>query len=381
MKENKNLSVENKIYLDEDNKEKGYIEIPGLSSLSRTVKQSMVTVSDPEIRYLVDCYYQTQKLRKSVDNQIRAINQGVDGDGNEPPLSLLWLSSNVRNQENNLFKLMDEFTKREDKPVCRWLRDIVGIGPVLAAGLYTYFDISKCSYAGQFWSYAGLNDNNTPWLGKEKATSLVKEAYNKYGLKSKDDPTDEVLSYVMDKANRSAQSLLNGATIKDENNKNYGKITKDSLIKYLSKIPYNKELKVLCWKVGDSIMKVCNKPKSLYGKIYKERNLMETAKNESGGYAEEAAMYLSLKNYDKTKEAYKAYSKGKLPKCQITARAKRYATKLLISHLFEIMYMEYYKKPVPVPYVIADPKQPNHTVYIGPEVPYSNYITDYGIDK
>lgn len=37
------------------------------------------------------------------------------------------------------------------------VREVVGIGPILAAGLLAYVDIRKAPYAGNIWSYAGLN--------------------------------------------------------------------------------------------------------------------------------------------------------------------------------------------------------------------------------
>ena len=52
---------------------------------------------------------------------------------------------------------------------------IKGIGPTLAAGLLAYFDVTGIEYATHFMSYAGLNDNNRPWLGREKTEKIVNE--------------------------------------------------------------------------------------------------------------------------------------------------------------------------------------------------------------
>ena len=38
--------------------------------------------------------------------------------------------------------------------------------------------------------------------------------------------------------------------------------------------PWNAELKVLCWKLGDSFVKVSNKEGALYGRIYRERKAL-----------------------------------------------------------------------------------------------------------
>jgi hypothetical protein len=48
-------------------------------------------------------------------------------------------------------------------------------------------------------------------------------------------------------------------------------MTAKNLIKALSKRPYNEKLKVLSWKIGESFVKVRNRPQDVYGKIYVER--------------------------------------------------------------------------------------------------------------
>ena len=122
------------------------------------------------------------------------------------------------------------------------------------------------------------------------------------------------------------------------------------------------------YKVGDSFIKVSGKQKSVYGRIFAQKKAEITAENEAGKYAEQAAEYLTKKNYNKEKEAYKAYIVGKLPAGQVNARARRYANKIFLSHLFEEMYRVEYKKVPPRYYTIA--KDPLHNRDIEPEVPY-----------
>ena len=119
------------------------------------------------------------------------------------------------------------------------------------------------------------------------------------------------------------------------------------------KRPFNAALKTLCWKLGESFVKVSNHPDSLYGQIYKERKDIELSKNEAGDFSDQADAKLERYKIGKTTDAYKAYSIGKLPPAHIHARAKRYAVKMFISHLHEIWYEIELGKPAPVPYVMV----------------------------
>lgn len=119
------------------------------------------------------------------------------------------------------------------------------------------------------------------------------------------------------------------------------------------KRPFNAALKVICWKAGESFVKVSGNKKDVYGHIYKERKKYETKKNEALEYKEQAEQKLKKYNIGKDTEAYKYYSVGKLPPAHIQARSTRYAVKIFLSHLFSVWYeMEYHEKP-PKPYAIS----------------------------
>lgn len=119
------------------------------------------------------------------------------------------------------------------------------------------------------------------------------------------------------------------------------------------KRPWNAKLKVLCWKVGQSFVKVSNNEKDVYGKIYKERKAYEIEQNEKGAYAEQAANKLATTKIGKDTDAYKWYSEGKLPPAHIQQRAERYATKIFISHLFTVWYEMEHGVPAPKTYAEA----------------------------
>src|SRR5206468_1575636 len=58
------------------------------------------------------------------------------------------------------------------------------------------------------------------------------------------------------------------------------------------KLAYNARLKVLCWKAGESFVKVSGKDGATYGKLYAQFKREEIARNESGKYAAAAAAEL-----------------------------------------------------------------------------------------
>ena len=94
--------------------------------------------------------------------------------------------------------------------------------------------------------------------------------------------------------------------------------------------------------------------------------------NEAGAFAERAANILKEKNFNKSTNAYKAYSAGKLPDAHIIAMAKRKTVTIFISHLFEEMYVVQYGTVPPVPYIFGETLgNGKHRDYIAPEIPFS----------
>jgi hypothetical protein len=328
-------------------------------SLSKQDKAVIVSLDTENIRSAVQAYYQIQSMRINIGGKIRAIQQEKSATGNQLTI-LQWLYNNELGIENELKKALDKWSS--GNVVASWCRQILGIGPVIASGLVTYFDIDRANSVSHFYSYSGLNDNNDPWLGREKASQMVR----KYCREEKV-TNDDLLALSQDPAcKRSMAKLVKYASDPDKP----GTYSRSRLISNLAKPPYNADLKVLLWKLGESFVKQSNKPGSLYGRIYKERFLLESQKNESGEYAEQAAQYLSAKSYNKQTESYKAYSQGKLPKAQLYARAKRYALKIFVSHLFEEMYRVRYNAPGPNPYAIV---YQEHVDMFGPEVEFTPF--------
>ena len=136
--------------------------------------------------------------------------------------------------------------------------------------------------------------------------------------------------------------------------------------------PWNTALKTLCYKLGESFVKVQNHKDDFYGKIFVERKSQEWERNFNGENAKASELAMK-KNIGKSTNAYKWYSgnvsttwsrsewesdkKGQkfggaslpkkglvedgtpmLPPAHIHARARRYVAKLFLFHLHQVMW-------------------------------------------
>lgn len=254
------------------------LELSPIQKLNKDLKAASIVLSDHEARFLVDAYYIFQEDRKRSYNQERSLTKS-----GEPNQVISWLAAQSADLEKQIQKALDSYTSSH--LMGSWMREIVGIGPVIAAGLLAHIDITKAPTAGHIWSYAGIaGTNQRKWEKGQKR-------------------------------------------------------------------PFNAGLKVICWKAGQSFMKLSNNEKCFYGQIYRQRKELEVERNEQGIFAEQAAE--KLKVVGKTTEAYKHYSVGKLPPAHLDARARRYCVKLFLSHLHNEWYVRKFGTPAPLPYPIA----------------------------
>ena len=414
--------------------------------------------SKDTIRYLVDTYYQIQDLRKARDNQLRAIMQGKDGEGFD---TSIFIATQIRNVETQIKSMIDYYT--DLIPVCYWAKSNLGIGPIISAGLYARLDITKATSAGSFWSYCGLNDNKTPWLGVEKSKAIIKECmqesekrlklvtdmvneaistdkkfkttFNKFvasACKNCNDNNDIMTEEIMtgyiendskfksilahigirtitdlisaailkvydptivlscdlniiavnEKVNRKPTQLFDGSV--NQRNSGIGKkkpyITKSDLEKFMANPPYNKELKVLCYNIGECLKKQCNKEKSLYGRMYKDRKAYETAKNERLEYKDQAEKALREKKFS-NKEVIECYESGKLTAGHIDMRACRYAVKMFLSHFYEMYHLAEFGETPRTPYVLGcvNEDMVMHKDYVYPVVKYEDVLEHFNL--
>lgn len=303
-------------------------DFQGMIRLSADLKRSARLLTQQQARYLVDSYYQQQDQRIRAGGRLRAASTG-----GEPHEIMEWDLKNMKRREDDLKLALGEFAKTYR--VGQWLQSICGIGPVISAGLLAYIDIRKAKTAGHVWRFAGL-DPTLVWLGTEKAKKLVAEVM---GRETK--MTVEHLAEVAKRANRHPENIR----------RLMEKPTKGELSKVLARRPWSESLKTLAvFKAGESFVKVQNNANDFYGHIFRKKKDAELIANENYEFKDQAEAALAAKNYGRTTEAYKAYIEGRLPPAQIHARARRYAAKLFLSHLHQVMFEDYYQAEAPKPY-------------------------------
>jgi hypothetical protein len=323
------------------------VQLDPIARLSRDLKVAATTLSPREARYLVDSYYQIQEYRKAAANQVLSLSKSA-----EPHEVLTWFFDQAKTLEDQIKRALDSWS--DSKDLGQWVKGIVGIGPVISAGLLAHIDIEKAPTVGHIWRIAGL-DPDRQWLGKKKAKPLVEEVLAGANL-------DEAVGIIAEQTNVRRETLYRMATTGKEGQTR--KLTKDSLIAATSRRPWNASLKTLCWKIGESFVKVSGNPESLYGRLYAERKAYEQKKNASGEYADQAKAKLENCNIGRNTEAYQHYSSGVLPPAHIHSRAKRWAVKLFLSHYHAQAYRLHYGVEPPNPYPI---EHLGHVHWVVPE--------------
>ncbi len=285
-----------------------------IERMGRDLRLSSRTLGEREARYLTDLYYQVQDYRKRGANQ--ALAQGKDGE----PLALAdWVHGSFERVEAGIKGALHEYAK--SKPLGLWALSIHGIGPVIAAGLLAHISVY-------------------PWK------CIVEDP--KKRCKEAEPCTDECRRIPV----ATAGGIWRFAGLDPTQKWGKGKVR-----------PWNARLKVLCWKTGESFVRLRASENDIYGKVYEARKQLEVARNERGEFAATAARTLKEKKFT-DKETIAIYEAGKLPAGRLDLRAKRYAVKLFLSHYHHVAYELQFGEPPPKPYVLTE--QGGHAHFIAP---------------
>jgi hypothetical protein len=305
--------------------------------IPRLSKKDLIAGGPPsveEARFLVDYYYQLQNVRIRAAHQTRK-----SGEAEEPSALVNWLFQASMIAERTIVRSLDLLSMSNE--VGRWSRSVLGIGPVLAAGLIAHIKIERAPTAGHIWRFAGL-DSTVTWPSTESAGAYIK---------SRTEPLEEIIPLAAQKFGRDVTTLKRFATT--DNKKKAIKLTPSSLARAIARRPWNAQLKTLCWKIGESFVYVSGNEDAFYGRVYAERKLLEEQRNESGALAEQATASLAAKRFGEDTVARKCYEQGRLPPARIHLRAERYAVKLFLSHWHEVAYRERFGQDPPAPYPIT----------------------------
>ena len=341
--------------LDEEGNEMGHIERLARSDLAKAA----ALMGRKQARYLVGMYYNQQDVRKIADSQAEA-----DKLAKEPNVCVSWLAESTAATEITIQKALGIFARQYT--VGRWLQSIVGIGPVISAGLLAHFDIRRARFAGSYWSFAGLNPDRK-WIGKEGATSVMGQVVGPRG-KAEPHHLREIVQQIKGSA-ALEQRLLQCETRAEQTSE-------------LARRPWSDSLHVLMWKVGESFVKLKNNDKAYYAQLFFEHKAAEWKRNLSGANTEECQRILTEKDFSR-ETVSKRWYKGEfrpdvvvewlakedrglsppsekgvagvpmLPPAHVHARARRATVKFLLSHLFDVSWMDYYGTPAPEPYAFS----------------------------
>jgi hypothetical protein len=315
------------------------VSLEPILRLSKDLKKSAKLLSHQQARYLVDSYYQLQELRKASSNQVFSMTKSdkdkaevtpiatetVEAQPDEPCDVLVWFRDNAEALEKQIQRALGAYASAHR--VGRWSQSQTGIGPVISAGLLAHVDMKP-------WRCM----KHRMLVYKNEPACTEKEPHEGFGC--------------------SRQPLNTVGQLW-----RFAGLDPTLVWEKGQKRPFNADLKVLCWKIGQSFLKLSNHPDCLYGALLRERWESEKAKNEKLMFADQAKAKLEKFNIGKSTDAYKAYSIGKLPPAHILQRACRYATKLFLAHWHDVAWeCQYGTQPVK-PYVL---EHLGHVDYIKP---------------
>jgi len=355
------------------------------------IKEAAKLLSRPQALWNVSLYYLLQDLR------IRAAAQGRELLKDAEPDSLVkWIFGATAKIESSIKPVLGEFAGAYR--VGAWMQSLHGIGPILSAALISHFDIRRAPTVGAMWRYCGL-DPSCIWLGKKKAIALVKEL----GIEDTLSPMQAAL--IQERCGQKPEKLLDVFNSGVRHQKKLWK-GKAGLIAFLSKRPWNAELKaIVAFRLGECFVKLQNNDKCFYGKLFAQKKAALWLQNVNGEFQDAATKGLEiLKNKTtatwkwkngqmsparvrqalamsgaKTSQALatmKPVQRGgvpMLPPGQIHDRARRWTVKLFLSHLHHVMHQDYYGRDPVAPFIFAHPAPGQHAHKI--EVP--NWPADH----
>lgn len=241
------------------------------------------------------------------DGRIRSGNQlRKQQESAEPGKLIEWVFETWKRFEGAIKAALGEFAATYR--VGQWLQAQTGIGPVLSAAMLCNFDIRKGCTVGHFWRFAGLDPTCIWEKGKKR--------------------------------------------------------------------PYNAQLKAICaYKMGECFVKFQNHEHCYYGHLFAAKKTELVEANAAGKFADFAAKELervqadkALWNKMKDKPRIEDWKAGRICPANIHDRARRWAVKLFISHLHEVMYRDFNDgKMPPAPFIFEHPENGDHRHKLEPQ--------------
>ena len=136
-------------------------DLDPIERIKRDMRAAARTLSDQEARFLVDYYYICQEDRKRAFNQERALTES-----DEPHDIITWFANQASYLEKTVKSVLDVYT--QGHVMGAWMRQTVGIGPIISAGMLAHIDIEKAPTVGHIWRFAGLDPTSHWEKGKKR---------------------------------------------------------------------------------------------------------------------------------------------------------------------------------------------------------------------
>lgn len=296
--------------------------LESVKRLSKDIAKSTQQVSQKQAKFLVDSYYSIQEWRVATDSRSRALAK----EG-QPQEIMEYTSEQMEILEKQVAKALGYFV--DSNPLGVWMRSIIGVGPVIAAGLLSSVDWEGTNVATKLWSYAGLNPS-AKWLKGQKRpwNAFLKTLSYKIG--------ESFIKFQRHHDDFYGKWYAYRKSIEWERNLT-GKFA-DQAIKKMNEQPVGSDTNSYHWYVG-------NIDPAWAQEIVVNHKLFPASLPDKAFLPEGAERFPML------------------PPAHIHSRARRYAVKLFLSHCVEISNWIHHKQLGPTIYIIA---KESHADYIYP---------------
>lgn len=332
-------------------RKKRVVAVTGLdpiSRLTRDLRSAALNLGDHEARFLVDQYYQLQRDRIRSSHQVRTLRK--EGEPNE---IIDWFTYNAEVFENQMAIALDGYST--SKPIGVWARGIVGIGPIIVAGLLANVDITRAPTVGHIWRFAGLDPTvkwlpktKRPWNGSLKRLCwLVGESFTKF-----QNHPDDIYGQVY-KARKAFEIHNNDA----------GTYSPQA-VRALEEKKFGKDTDALAWYSGCYPAGTFTRWNAL--ELEGRAAFPDDSGKRTAWLTKARNTFLLSERLDP------GQGLAMLPPARIQLRSQRYAVKLFLSHYHHVLFELTFGEAPPFPYIlserahIAHPELATHTHFIGP---------------
>jgi len=246
------------------------------------------------VRALTDLYYDLQKSRIALENRVRAIKQERSHQSQEEAKVLSSVLEDVVRMEKAIPRAFQAYVAKS--PVWPWLSHVKGIGVILAANLVSiYGDCSKFDTISKMWAYTGLH--------VIKRCENCKKRYFDSELEKQ-----KFIDKMVKRLEGMAERRKNGSQFKKEEAENRvrGWICSCEQPKPYSCAPsirgdeipdWNKNARVLAFKIADSFIKHECFGQRLYKQFYAEELNKGKPKGKAYMTARRKVVKIFLANY------------------------------------------------------------------------------------